>query len=212
MMGLKRNVLMPSVFFGPVYYYHKVVHSGIVFIEGYEHYLKQTYRNRCMILGANGPMPLIVPVEDGRRPQQPIRDTRIAYHTPWHRNHWRSIVSAYRNSPFFDYYAPDIEPFFRNHYTFLFDYNLEIFHKTLELLHIRPDIRITSGFETTGVEFDNFREAITPKLPFQDVDKTYRQVPYTQVFEDKFPFVPDLSILDLLFCKGNEALEVLKES
>lgn len=212
MMDLNRNVILPSVFFGPVFYYHKAANAGIVFIEGFEHYIKQTYRNRCIILGANGPLPLIVPVENGRRPRQLIRDIRIAYHTPWQRNHWRSILSAYRNSPFFDYYASDIEPFFRNHFTYLFDYNIEILYKTLDLLHLRPEIRITTGFETADGDFDNFREAITPKRQAQDVINSYNPATYTQVFEDKFPFVPDLSILDLLFCKGNEAAELLQES
>lgn len=209
MMGIKRNVILPSVFFGPVFYYYKIVHAGTVFIEGFEHYQKQTYRNRCIILGANGPLSLIVPVENGRSPQQPIRDIRIAYHSPWQRNHWRSIVSAYKNSPFFDFYAPDIEPFFRKQYTFLFDYNFEILHKTLKIMNFRSDIRLTSKFETAEGEFDNFRESFSPKFRFQKVESNYKPAPYTQVFEDKFPFVPDLSILDLLFCKGNAASDVL---
>lgn len=211
-MVLNQNLILPAVFFGPVFYYYKAANAGTVFIEGFENYTRQTYRNRCIILGANGPLPLIVPVESGRRPQQPIRDIRIAYHTPWQRNHWRSIVSAYRNSPFFDFYAPEIEPFFREHYTFLFDYNLEILHKTLELLRVSCNIRITSGFETAEGYFENFREIFTPKVLFHDLDNSYKPVPYTQVFEDKFPFIPDLSILDLLFCKGNTASELLRES
>lgn len=164
-----------------------------------------------MILAANGPLPLIVPVEHGRRPGLKIRDVRIAYHTPWQRNHWRSVCSAYKNSPFFEYYADLLYPFFHNEFKFLFDLNTEIQTCLLKLMQVPVKINYTESFEKVEEPFDNLREKISPKTEWKEVDPFYTPVAYTQVFEDKFPFVRDLSILDLLFCTGPESASHLRQ-
>jgi hypothetical protein len=204
------SVLLSTAFFGPVYYFRSAILANRIFIEKHEHFIKQTYRNRCIILAANGPLALVVPVEKGRRPGQMITDIRIAYHTPWQRNHWRSISSAYRNSPYFDYYADELLHFFEKKYTFLFDYNVEITKTVTELIGANINLNYTPGFEQIEKSVVNFREQISPKIILDSFDPEYKAIPYTQVFEDKFQFVPNLSILDLLFCTGPESLHYLR--
>jgi hypothetical protein len=204
------SVLLSTAFFGPVYYFRSAILANRIFIEKHEHFIKQTYRNRCIILAANGPLALVVPVEHGRRPGQMITDIRIAYHTPWQRNHWRSISSAYRNSPYFDYYADELLHFFEKKYTFLFDYNVEITKTVTELIGANINLNYTPGFEQIEKSVVNFREQISPKINLESFDPEYKAIPYTQVFEDKFQFVPNLSILDLLFCTGPESLHYLR--
>lgn len=203
-------LLLSTAYFGPVYYFHAILHARQVIIEKHEHFIKQTFRNRCMIMAANGPMPLIVPVEHGRRPGQKITDIRIAYHTPWQRNHWRSVFSAYSNSPWFEYYADDIIPFFEKKHTYLFDLNTEVTQTLLNLLGINKELVFTRDFEGLEMPFLNYREKISPKTEIRTFDSVYSPVPYTQVFEAKYPFAPGLTILDLLFCTGPEAAQYLK--
>ena len=209
MMPEATSVLHATNYFGPVFFYFTLNKAQSVYIDQHEHFIRQTYRNRCLIQGANGVLPLTVPVEKGRSPQQKIRDIRIAYHIPWQRNHWRSIVSAYKNSPFFDDYQPDIQHYFTKEFKFLFDLNLSIMDTMCQLLNLKGDILLTKDFEKTDGEFVNFRTSLTPKIPMVETAPWYMPVEYTQVFEDKFPFMPGLSILDLLFCAGPGALGYL---
>lgn len=209
MHAQKTDILLTISFFGPVYYFTSMLRSGCVWIEKHENFVKQTYRNRCIIMAANGSLPLVVPVEQGRKPQQPITSVKIAYHTPWHRNHWRSIVSAYKNSPYFDYYSDEISPFFEKKYSFLFDYNMEIISVLNRLLKLETEILFTSDFEGIEKNVINLREKISPKITIESFDKSYKQLEYTQVFEEKFLFKPDLSILDVLFCMGPDTYRYL---
>ena len=206
------SVLLSTAFFAPVYYFHYILQAGEIFIEKHENFIKQTYRNRCVIEAANGALTLTVPVENGRSSGVKITDTRIANHLPWQRNHWRSLQSAYGNSPFFDFIADDIEPFFSRKYDFLFDYNCEITRTLLSLLDIKKDFGFTEAFEQMLPHTCNLREKISPKIKIEDIEPDYVPVVYTQVFEDKFPFIPNLSILDLLFCTGPEAKTILAGS
>lgn len=203
------TVVHATNYFGPVFFYYTLNQAETVYIEQHEHFIRQTYRNRCLIQGSNGVLPLIVPVEKGRTPQQKIRDLRIAYHTPWQRNQWRSIVSAYKNSPFFDDYQADIQHYFEKEFKFLFDLNMSIMNTMCQLLNLNTDIRLTQAFENSDAESGNFRTTLSPKIPLEDTAPWYSPVEYTQVFEDKFQFMPGLSILDLLFCCGSGAIGYL---
>ncbi len=205
-----RKVLLSTAYCGPISYFSLIAAFSEVYLDQHEHYIKQTYRTRCVILGSNGPLALMIPVEYGRKPSTPIRDLRIAWYEKWQMNHWRAITSAYRNSPFFDFYTDDISPFYEKKWRFLFDFNMEFLLTLLELLQLEAEIRLTEHFETVPGSFVNFREAISPKVAPHGNPPLSRIVPYTQVFEAKFPFVPDLSILDLLFNTGTEAREILK--
>ena len=206
-----RSVLLSTAYFAPVQYYAEIVKAEIVYIEQYENFLKQTYRNRCVILGANGPVQLIAPVVKGRGPKILIKDIEISYETDWQRNHWRTIFSAYGSSPFFEYYKDDILPFFEKKYRFLLDFNLQIHETICELLEIENNANLTTDFENVPEGTINLREKITPKIRFQFTDR-FRSVKYTQVFSEKFGFVTNLSILDLLFNVGPDSYSILNES
>ncbi|MFY9150385.1 MAG: WbqC family protein, partial [Prolixibacteraceae bacterium] len=206
------GILLSTAYFAPIQYFSKLVTYPEIYIEQNENFIKQTYRNRTVILGANGPIALIVPVEKGRGPKIKIKDLRIAYDEDWQRNHWRTIFSAYNSSPFFEYYADDLEPFFRKKHEFLFDYNQKITEAILEILEIPASISYTEEFGKVPEYFLNFREQISPKLHKTDVDPNYAVQEYTQVFSEKFGFIPDLSILDLLFNEGPSAVGLLEAS
>lgn len=205
------GILLSTAYFAPVRYFSKLIAYPEIYIEQHENFIKQTYRNRMVILGANGPIPLIVPVEKGRDRKVTIKDLRIAYDEEWQRNHWRTIFSAYNSSPFFEYYADDIETFFRKKPVFLFDFNQQITEAILELIDAEVNIKLTDDFEQIPENYLNFREQISPKLHLINPDPHFEAQPYTQVFSEKFGFVPDLSILDLLFNEGPSAHALLEE-
>lgn len=203
------SILLSTAYFAPIRYFSKLAIYPEICIEQYENFIKQTYRNRAVILGANGPIPLIVPVEKGRGQKIVIKDLQIAYDEEWQRNQWHTIFSAYNSSPFFEYYADDIEPFFRKKHKFLFDHNLQIAETILEILEISVSLNLTEDFEQVPGNCLNFREQISPKVHLINPDPHFVAQPYTQVFSEKFGFVPDLSILDLLFNEGPSAHSVL---
>ncbi len=211
-MTQNNGILLSTAYLAPIRYFSKLAVYPEIYIEQYEHFLKQTYRNRTVILGANGAIPLIVPVEKGRGGKVFIKDLRMAYDEDWQRVHWRTIFSAYRSSPFFEYYADELEPFFRKKYEFLFDFNFQLTQSLLEALDIQPEIKLTEDFEKVPDSCLNFREQISPKAHLVQPDPHFEARPYTQVFAEKFGFVPDLSILDLLFNEGPSAREILVSS
>lgn len=211
MMEQATGILLSSAYFAPIRYFSKLALYPEIYIEQHENFVKQTYRNRTVILGANGPISLIVPVEKGREQKIKIKDLRIAYDEEWQRNHWRTIFSAYNSSPFFEYYADDIETFFRKKHPFLFDFNQQITETMLEILEIQSSIILTEDFEHIPENCLNFREQISPKKHLINPDPHFVSQPYTQVFGEKFGFVPDLSMLDLLFNEGPSAHAVLED-
>lgn len=208
-MQSKHAVLLSTAYFGPVQYYSFCVKTEKVYIEQYENFIKQTYRNRCVILGGNGPIQLIVPVVKGRGPKTLIKDLQISYDTNWQRNHWRTIFSAYNSSPFFEYYKDDFLPFYETKHRFLLDFNLKIHETICELLEIDNNTILTDDFEKVPGGTINYRELISPKINWQS-DTNFKSVKYTQVFSDKLGFVPNLSILDLLFNEGPNGYAVLE--
>lgn len=211
-MEKNQNILLSTACFPSVQYITKLVQFENIYMEQFENFTKQTYRNRYEILGANGVIPLIVPVVKGRGRKIKIRDLQISYDTDWQRNHWRTIFSAYNSSPFFEFYRDDIQPFFEKPRKFLFDFNLEILETLCDLMEIEPTLVLTEDFETVPEGTPNFREAISPKKHRTENDPQFIPLPYTQVFHEKFGFVPNLSILDLLFNEGPNSLNVVEAS
>lgn len=208
----KSGILLSTAYFPPVQYLAKILKYENVFIEQYENFTKQTYRNRCKILAANGPVSLIVPVVKGRGSKIKIRDLKISYDTDWQRNHWRTIFSAYNSSPFFEFYRDDIYPFFEKKWKYLFDFNQAILEAICDLTEINCNVELTGDFEKTDSSTLNFREAISPKKQKAKRDKYFHPQKYTQVFAEKFGFVPNLSILDLLFNEGPNSYNILARS
>lgn len=199
------TALLSSTYFGPVQWYQKLNRFGTCRIEKYDHFIKQTYRNRCIIAATNGTQALSIPVEKCDMDHCDMREIRISDHGNWRHLHWNALQSAYGESPFFEFLADDIRPFFEKRWTFLFDFNLEITHKICELIDIRPNITTTTEYQSAdSVSNFDFRDAIRPKHPLSDPYFSLR--PYHQVYEQKYGFLTNLSILDLVFNLGNEAV------
>ncbi len=195
MEEVKREcVLLNTTYFGPIQWYQQLNKAERVCIEACESFIKQTYRNRCIIATTNGLQTLSVPIEHNRtantRKPSPITQTRISNHGNWRHLHWNALASAYGTSPFFDYYVDDLRPFFEKKWENLFDFNLAIIYKMKELLDIDTEIQLTDSFKD-----------------IEPLDETaFQPKRYYQVYEQKHGFQPNLSILDLLFNMGNEAI------
>ncbi len=209
-MQENKALLLSTAYFAPVQYYTMCLAYQTIYIEQFENFIKQTYRNRCVILGANGPVSLVIPVVKGRGPKTLIKDLKISYDVDWQRNHWRTIFSAYNSSPFFEFFKDDIFPFFEKNEKFLLDFNLKIHEIILELLELENNTVLTTDFERTTAQTLNLREVISPKNKTQN--NNFKPQRYTQVFSEKFGFTPNLSILDLLFNSGPNSCTILEES
>lgn len=197
------GVLLSSAYLAPVEYYRVMACAGKVMLEACDYYVKQTYRNRCRIATANGPMDLTVPVEKTGGDKQLMRDVKIAYHTQWQAQHWRAIASAYNSTPFFEYYKDYFRPFYEKKWTYLWDFNEALQAVVLEQLELQPVVERTDGYRADwGMEVMDLREAIHPKRP--PVMRLSK--PYYQVFAQKYGFLPNMSVIDLLFNMGNEAV------
>ena len=202
------TALLQTTYFGPIQWYQKLYRYDQTLIEQYDSYQKQTYRNRCVIATANGLQALTVPVEHDtlniKNEILKVKDLRISDHNNWRRIHWNALQSAYNESPFFDYYADDIRPFFEKKYEFLVDFNEAIRQTVCNLLDLHPQVSYTTDFSRQPSDIDDYREVINAKHPQPDEDFQPRR--YWQVFEGKHGFQANLSILDLLFNMGNEAV------
>lgn len=196
-------ILLETQYLPPIQYFTKLASGEPVYIEQWEHYQKGTYRNRCHIAAANGLTRLTIPLIKGKNEQQAIREVRIAYFEPWQRQHWQSIRSAYGNSPFFEFYADALQPFYEKPFPFLFDFNLELLQTLLKLLRMDVKLQLTDAYvEVVPPDWTDLRNAIHPKPHLQKPDPHFTPKPYHQVFEDRYAFLPNLSMLDGLFCLG----------
>jgi hypothetical protein len=200
------SVLLSSFYLAPVQYYSKLFRAERVYIEMHDTYQKQSYRNRCLIAGANGILPLSIPIEKPEAGKDKMTDIRISDHGNWRHLHWNALVSAYNSTPFFEYYRDDFRPFYEKKYTYLFDFNEELRALICRLLDIHPLVKYTDHFvETLPDGMMDFRETIHPKPSRQKPDPDFKVAPYYQVFRDKYGFLENLSIIDLLFNMGNES-------
>ena len=274
-----KTILLSSTYFGPVQWYQKLNRHRCV-IEQHDNFVKQTYRNRCVIASANGPQTLTVPTERYDGLKCPMRDIRISDHGNWRHLHWQALVSAYGETPFFEYFADDLRPYFEERrWTYLLDFNLDIMHTLCSLLDVRPTLSLSDHYITTdaptaahaapttahaaatattggsdsmgeeaelnagrnlfeeakgagsnaesklfeeakgagimggeagsmggeaGSNFIDLRDAIRPKRPLPDSEFDPR--PYYQVRAARHGFLPNLSVLDLLFNEGPEGI------
>ena len=241
------GALLSTTYFGPVQWYQKLNRHRCI-IEQHDNFVKQTYRNRCVIASANGPQTLTVPIERYDGMKCAMRDIRISDHGNWRHLHWQALVSAYGETPFFEYYADDIRPFFEEHrWKYLLDFNLDITHTLCSLLDVHPDLTLSDHYidadeticgggglngaveslggtaesfeeavkgldgaaESLGSSsacslFVDYRDAIRPKHPLPDAEFEAR--PYYQVRAQRHGFLPNLSVLDLLFNEGPEGI------
>ena len=178
-----------------------------VWLEAHEQYQKQSYRNRSYVLTANKVEVLTVPVKQGTH-HPPIRDLRIDNEQPWQVNHWRCLRAAYGKAPFYEYYAPELEETYQKKWSFLFDLNYELLTICLKLLQMNLDVNLTECYEKAPVSgrFDA-RSRVNPRNDSESYI-FHQSVPYQQNFGPDF--VPNMSIVDLLFCQGPQARDYVK--
>ncbi|MFA6335208.1 MAG: WbqC family protein [Bacteroidales bacterium] len=202
---LNRSYLT-SAYLPPVDYFRVIAKSEKIIIEGCENYQKQSYRSRCLIYCANGLMPLIIPVLRDHDHSVRISEIKIDYSKEWQKQHWRAIVSAYKSSPFFDYYQDDIIPFYLCKEDLLFDFNFKLLKTLLDLIGVDTQLDVTKDY-SPSYQQDDYRELIHPKRqPVFNINENGR---YRQVFAHKHGFIPNLSIIDLLFNEGPNAISFL---
>jgi len=193
---------LSTAYFPPLQYMNKLAKGDTVYIEKFENYSKQSYRNRCEIYGANGRLTLSIPIEKQATSKTKIKDVKIDYDENWQKIHFRAIESAYKNSPYFEHYFPEIEHFFSKKYVFLWDLNQDILAVLLKILDINCEIKYTSDFENEYIGSSDFRFGIHPKQRMKKEDPFFESAKYYQVFEPKHGFLENLSILDLIFNEG----------
>jgi hypothetical protein len=185
--------LFSIAYLPPISYIYECIRSGKIILDQHEHYIKQTYRNRTNIYGANGLLPLIIPVQHKNLFRVPVKDVNISYAMPWQKIHWRSITSAYRNSPFFEYYEDEFATFYEKKFDTLFEFNLELLKRIFFLMKEDVEISFTTSYEKQYADIQDLRNTFSaerrPKQP-----EIYRQV-----FSERFGFLSDLSIIDKLF-------------
>ena len=217
--------ILTTAYFPPVEYFFAVAHSDRVLIEQCENYQKQSWRNRCRILAAAGPEDLSIPVVKEQRRGRPVRDIRIDYSEPWLQHHVRAFSAAYNASAYYDYYADDLLPVLEGRPVFLFDLNLALLEKLLDLLDLRVPLSLTGAYVSDyapvpGGTLDG-RGRIQPKYKGKSLLAEYGcEQAYYQVFVNRDPgqagdvgtssFIPNLSILDLLSAEGPDAGRFLR--
>ncbi len=173
--------------------------AGNCIIDVHEHYIKQSYRNRCLILSANGPLALTIPVtKTGNKII--MRELQADQTVAWQRQHWESIKAAYGSSPYFIHYAPYFEPWYQQPVTSIMEFEIGLLNLVIKLLKIEMEPRLSETY-IEAIQENDYRDKISPKF-----SSTYVFKPYLQVFSGKFPFVPNLSVLDLLFNHGPRSL------
>jgi hypothetical protein len=205
-MGKGIKVLISTAYLPPVHYFAIMAKADEVLIEQYESYPKQTYRNRCEIYSANGKIPLIIPVHKPDGNHTMTKDVLVSNHEKWQLLHWRAIKTAYANSPFFLYYRDELEHFYSQKSANLLDFNTRLMQVLLDLINLKVKISFTRNFVLQPENVLDYRWKITPKKPFGE----FPVKEYYQSFNEKYGFIPNLSIIDLLFNMGPEAGEYLK--
>lgn len=199
---MQNTSIFSTAYFPPIRYFSEINNADSVIIESYENYNRQSYRNRCNILSCNGILTLSIPVIKGKTIKEKITEVKIDYSTPWQRQHIYAIVSAYGKSPFFPFYSDQIIELIQKKNDNLFEFNYNILNVLLEIIHLKKNISFSSTYQKETNEINDFRNIIHPKSKDQI---TLNSKSYIQTFSDRYSFVPDLSILDLIFNTGPEA-------
>lgn len=203
------KIISHPLYLAAVPLYARLYASETIVIDDVSPFVKQTFRNRAVIATENGMQSLTIPVvHDGGKVA--MRDVRISEHGNWRHQHWNAIVSAYRKSPFFDYYADDFAHFYEERDGFLMDFNVRLHGVVSELLGLERKVEFFSDEALDKNAADDLRRIAEPKA-LETVEGVVLQ-PYYQVFAQRNGFIPSLSIVDLLFNMGPEGLLVLRDT
>jgi hypothetical protein len=206
-MNNVQNIILSTAYLPPIPYFSFILRGGNILTEQMESYRKQSYRNRCHIYSANGLLSLNIPVVRHHQGPLPIKEARIDYSYDWQIRHWRAIVSSYKSSAYFDYYADDFAPFYHNRReTYLLDFNMALMEILLDLISIRQKITLTDTYIARySSDYLDLREVIDPKKVMPETNCGQ----YHQVFAHKFGFIGNLSVIDLLFNEGPSSSSLL---
>jgi|TARA_Y100000385_G_C12972223_1_gene584543 hypothetical protein len=194
-----------SLYAGNLLYYSTILRSEFIKIDLFENFHKQSYRNRCSIASPNGNLNLIIPIN--RKSKSTTREVKIDNSQNWRKVHWKSLESAYRSSPYFEFYEDKFRSiFFMPKCNYLFEFNHLIFLEILKLLNVEKEVSFTDFYIPNGDKIYDFRNLTHPKNP---LDNQLKELKYHQVFQEKQNFIPNLSVLDLLFNEGPMAKQIL---
>jgi hypothetical protein len=190
-------------YFPPFIFYYRLSTLAHCVFEQYDAFQKMSFRNRCTLLGPNGVISLSIPIVGGREQKNVMKDIKIDHRENWRARHWKTITSCYNRSPWLDHYRSELENLYSKKTVFLVDWNLECFRWVCDKMAIKVGYSLTGSLipEYDKGLFLDERNQLKPSTinqKYPDVKK------YPQVFEDRFGFVPNLSILDYLFCNGNK--------
>jgi len=191
---------LSTAYFPPIEYFYHILESENIVIDNWETYKKQTYRNRCNIYSEKGLMPLTIPVTKPQGNGTKTNDILIADIDKWKGNHWKTIETAYMNSPFYEYYKEEIYKEFIKQYNKLTDFNNSLLKVILKLLEIDKQINYSESFIKPNTFPNDYRFKISPKVSNNLIFDEY-----IQVFADRNGFIENMSILDLIFNLGPEA-------
>jgi hypothetical protein len=194
------KILISTAYLPPIEYFSLIRNADEILVEREENYLKQTYRNRCYILSANGTHALSVPVYLGSLHKTALKNIRIDYSKRWQQVHLRAINASYSSSPFYEFYFEELEKIILRNHEYLIDLNTELTEALMNMIGIKRSICFTSSFAPVGTADYDFRYLIKPKLKSEFLTREY-----TQVFAMEYGFVPGLSIIDLLFNMGPDS-------
>lgn len=203
----KSTLLIESQYFPNLSYYKTLINLDILLIERYEHYQKLSFRNRCYIAGPNGRILLSVPLARGKNQRTVMKDVRISNEEKWQGQHWKTLVSAYRRSPWFEYHEESLGKLYEQPAEFLLDWNMACFEWANNVIGLSHPVAFTDTYnKEPGPGITDLRDTMSPS----EIIPGDTSPVYTQVFQERVGFIPNLSILDLIFCEGRHSLELLK--
>lgn len=202
-----QKLLLHPTYFGSISQFAAMLKAEEVVFENEDNYQKQTYRNRMYIYGANGKLLLNIPIKHtgNKSNHQKYKEVRIENAFPWQDQHWKSLETVYRTSPFFEFYEDEFKPLYLQKFNFLMDFNYKCLELALECLQTELKFEKTSEFILEPVDITNGRKLVEAKKVHIELQ------PYNQVFQEKYGFINDLSIVDLIFNEGPNASNYLRE-
>ncbi|WP_435139782.1 WbqC family protein [Formosa sp. A9] len=199
------NIVLHPSYFPNVAHMAAIAQADTVYFETDDNFAKQTYRTRSYVYAANGKLLLNIPVVYTQKNRQKYRDVKVAHNTNWQTIHWKSLLSAYKTSPFFEYYEDELQPLFEMKVDYILDFNLKCFEVISDCIQLEKNIEYTKTYQHEITDATDLRFLINAKS-----ENEFKNEAYTQVFENKHGFLNNLSILDVLFNEGPNTLHYLE--